>query len=137
MILLEKLPTPYEYNRLRKSVGWHCIDNERAETALNSSLFSVCAIGEERLAGLGRVTGDGAVYFYVQDIIVLPEFQGSGTGRKIMERVMGYLDESAPAGSGAFIGLMTAPGTSGFYHGYGFRPLPDDSSFMCLWRNGH
>nr|VFJ42507.1 MAG: Acetyltransferase (GNAT) domain-containing protein [Candidatus Kentron sp. DK] len=135
--IIERLPTPDEYNWLRENVGWHRIDSERAEAALGRSFFSVCAIREEQLIGLGRIVGDGAVYFYVQDVIVLPEQQGKGIGHRIMERLMAYLDKNAPAGSGAFIGLMATTKALGLYRQYGLEPLPGDSPFLGLWRNGH
>jgi len=50
---------------------------------------------------------------------------------------MEYLDKVAPKKSGAFIGLMSAQGIEGFYQQYGFSVLPEDSPFMCSWRNGH
>jgi len=78
--------------------------------------------------GCGRVVGDGGVYFYVQDVIVLPELQGLGWGARIMDAVMRYLDASAPPGS--FIGLMAAKDVEGFYRRYGFDRRPDDRPGM-------
>ena len=54
-----------------------------------------------------------------------------------MACLMEYLDKVAPKKSGAFIGLMSAQGIEGFYQQYGFSVLPEDSPFMCSWRNGH
>ena len=135
--IIERLPSPDEYNRLRNSVGWHCIGHDRTEAALNNSLFSVCAVAKNKVIGFGRVVGDGLIYLYIQDIVVSPQYQRSGIGHKIMKNLMAYVDKNAPNKSGAFIGLMIAPGIAGFYSQYGFNFLPEDSSFMCLWRNGH
>jgi len=134
--IVTKTPTPKQYNNLRKAVGWHCLEYERTEKALNKSLFSVCAIANKKVIGFGRIVGDG-IYFYIQDVIVEPKHQGQGIGHKIMKRLMKYLDSHAPKKSGAFVGLMIAPGIESFYHQYGFDFLPDDSPFMCSWRNGH
>lgn len=134
--VIEKIPTPEKYNELRKLVGWHSLDIGRARSSLNKSLFSVCAIVDEDIIGFGRVVGDG-IYFYIQDVVIDPKYQKQGIGHKIMENLMGYLDEAAPKKSGSFVGLMIAPGIEEFYKKYGFNVLPEDSPFMCSWRNGH
>ncbi len=68
--------------------------------------------------------GDGGIYFYIQDVIVLPEFQKKGPGKRIMDALMGYI--SSHAKSKAFIGLMAAKGVSKFYEKYGFAERPAD-----------
>ena len=135
--ILEQLPTADEYNQLRKSVGWHCIDQNRTKAALRNSLFSVCAVADHQIIGFGRIVGDGLIYFYIQDVVILPRYQKRGIGHKIMQNLMTYIDAKAPKKSGAFIGLMTAPGSTKFYSQHGFNLLPEDSPFMCMWRNGH
>ena len=83
---------------------------------LHNSLFSVYVIFENEVVGCGRVIGDGGIYFYIQDVIVLPEFQGKGIGKRIMNAIMDYLKTYAP--SGAFVYLMAAKGVSRFYERY-------------------
>jgi ribosomal protein S18 acetylase RimI-like enzyme len=121
-VLVERSPTIEEYQRLCEAVGWETVDDEATETGLQSALFSVCVIHKGEVIGCGRVVGDGGIYFYIQDIIVLPEFQGRGLGRRIMDAVMGYLD--AHAHPNAFVGLMAAKGVSGLYEKYGFAERP-------------
>ena len=87
-ILVERPPTVEEYQRLREDVGWESVDVEATETGLRNALFSVCVTHKDEVIGCGRVVGDGGIYFYIQDIIVLPEFQGRGLGRRIMDAVM-------------------------------------------------
>jgi ribosomal protein S18 acetylase RimI-like enzyme len=91
-------------------------------------LYSVVLERDGDAVGCGRVVGDGGVYFYVQDVIVLPELQGLGWGARIMDAVMRYLDASARPGS--FIGLMAAEDVEGFYRRYGFDRRPDDRPGM-------
>ncbi len=131
-ILVERPPTVEEYQRLREAVGWESVDAEATETGLRNALFSVCLIHKHEVIGCGRVVGDGGIYFYIQDIIVLPEFQGEGLGRRIMDAVMGYLRSHAH--SNAFIGLMAAKAVSGFYEKYGFAERPPDRPGMFrIW----
>ena len=121
-VLAERPPTVEEYHRLREAVGWESVDVAAMEVGLHNALFSVCAICKDEVIGCGRVVGDGGIYFYIQDIIVLPEFQGRGLGRRIMDAVMSYL--SSHAHPKAFIGLMAAKGTDRFYEKYGFAERP-------------
>jgi ribosomal protein S18 acetylase RimI-like enzyme len=122
LILVERPPTVEEYQRLREAVGWDSVDDEATEMGLRNALFSVCMIHRDQVISCGRVVGDGGIYFYIQDIIVLPEFQGRGLGRRIMDAVMDYL--SSHAHPNAFIGLMAAKGVSRFYEKYGFAERP-------------
>jgi GNAT superfamily N-acetyltransferase len=132
------LPISVEtYNRLRLEAGWHEIATGRASAALKASVFTVTASAGEQVVGCGRITGDGGIYFYVQDILVASDFRGRGIGTEIMERIMIYLAQVAPAGSGAFLGLMISPGFEHFYSRFGFSRLPDASPFLGQWKNGH
>ncbi len=72
--------------------------------------------------GMGRIMGDGALFFYIQDIIVRPEYQTLGVGRKIVERLMGWLHVHAP--ERAFVGLFAAEGKDSFYARFGFMRHP-------------
>jgi len=126
--LVERAPTPEEYGRLRASVGWNEVDADGIVAGLSSSLFAVVLERAGNAVGCGRVVGDGGIYFYLQDVIVLPELQGQGWGARIMDAVMGYVEEAARPGS--FIGLMAAKDAEGFYLRYGFERRPDDRPGM-------
>lgn len=126
----QALPTVSDYNRLRAVVGWSEQAPEAVAEGLPQSLYSLCVYWDQELVGYGRIVGDGGVYFYIQDIIVLPGHQGQGLGHGIMSRVMAYLAEHAYPDS--FIGLMAAKGAAGFYERYGFAERPPDRPGMFL-----
>lgn len=118
--ILERTPTIEEYRQLCTSVGWEAIMNfEAASEALARSLYAVVATIEDQVIGMGRIVGDGAIFFYIQDIAVMPEYQKSGVGTKIMDTLMQYIQQHAP--QKAFIGLFSAEGKQAFYEKYGFR----------------
>lgn len=124
--------TTEEYQTLRNSTGWNTISDKAVAQALSNDLFSVCVMHRGQVVGMGRVIGDRAIYFYVQDVIVLPAFQGKGIGGKIMEEIRAYLTSNA--GNGAFIGLMAAEGVAGFYKQYGFveRDVKKPGMYMLV-----
>jgi GNAT superfamily N-acetyltransferase len=123
-ILVQRSPTVEEYHRLRAAVGWGNVNVQATEIGLRNSLFSVCVIHKDQVVGFGRVVGDGGVFFYIQDIVVLPQFQGKGLGKRIMNAIMAYLESHVHRG--AFIGLMAAKGVDGFYEKFGFSARPSE-----------
>lgn len=131
--LIERAPTVAEYQRLRRAVGWEIVDDESTSSGLQNSLYSVCLLDQDRIIGCGRIVGDRGIYYYVQDIIVLPEYQGKGGGKMIMNAVMDFLKTRAAKNS--FIGLMAAKDVSGFYTKYGFAERPADRPGMFIvWK---
>lgn len=126
--LVHRAPTPAEDARLRQACGWPVPEASNYERAAARSLFAVCALAEGQVIGTGRLTGDGALWTYVQDMLILPEYQGRGVGRRIMEELMAFLHRTAPAGSN--VALVAAPGKAGFYERFGFRLFPADKPGM-------
>lgn len=131
--LTERIPDVSEYQQLRKAVGWYVVKDDATAVGLKNSLYSVCLMHQDRVIGCGRIVGDAGIYYYVQDIIVLPEFQGKGGGKMIMDAVMNYL--RAHAAPNSFIGLMAAKDVAAFYEKYGFAERPPDRPGMFLvWK---
>ncbi len=133
--LVERPPTVDEYQALRKAVGWAEVDRQTVERGLRDALFSVCLLRDGEVIGCGRVVGDGAIYLYVQDVIVLPEYQGRRLGIRIMDAIMGFVGQRASGNT--FVGLMAADDVSGFYERYGFAKRPPNRPGMFqMWRAG-
>jgi GNAT superfamily N-acetyltransferase len=133
-LLSDELPSAADYNRLRQAVGWGVYDPAVIEAALPRSLYGVCARVDGALVGMARVIGDAGLVYYIQDVIVLPEYQGRGLGSAMMERIMGYL--GAHASHNTIVGLMAAKGREGFYERYGFTVRPTErygSGMTTFW----
>lgn len=114
------LPTLEDYIYLCTSVGWKDFMNfDVAETSIKNSVFSVVVKEKQNVIGMGRIVGDGAIYFYIQDIVVHPDHQGKGIGKEIMSALMKYLEENAP--DKAFIGLFASKGKAEFYETFDFK----------------
>jgi predicted GNAT family N-acyltransferase len=122
MILSERLPAVSEYIGLRAAMGWGRIDEETANRTLQAAVFTVCLRRKDRLAGIARVMGDGAMYFFLADLIVDPEFRGSRYGDRLMHAVTSYFDRSAMPG--ATIALIPLSGSEAFYEKFGFVRCP-------------
>jgi GNAT superfamily N-acetyltransferase len=133
--IIEKLPTAQEYRQMRSLVGWGLHDIAVIERALPNSLYGVCAYSDGTLVGMARVIGDGGLTYYIQDVIVHPDFQRQGIGTLIMDRVMDYI--STHASQNSVVGLMAAAGKEPFYEKYGFNRRPNEhmgSGMTIFWK---
>jgi ribosomal protein S18 acetylase RimI-like enzyme len=131
----ELLPSPEEYNTLRAAVGWGTYDTAAVALSLPKSLFCVCACCDDRVVGMARVVGDATLVQYVQDVVVLPEFQNRGIGKSLMDAVMAYV--GAHATDNSVVGLMSAKGKESFYERYGFVRRPNEqlgSGMTLFWK---
>lgn len=75
---------------LYDSVGWYAYTNviKDLKTLLNECIIVYSAWEDEKLVGLIRTVGDGISIQYVQDILVLPEYQGKGIGKSLLTYVL-------------------------------------------------
>ena len=128
--------TVQEYQTLRHTTDWFQLDDETVGKSLESDLFSICIYSGDLIIGMGRIVGDGAIYFYIQDIIVVPEMQGKGIGKMIMDEIEDYLQKNAFHNS--FVGLMAASGVEKFYHQFGYKTRDADKPGMSklIKKNG-
>jgi GNAT superfamily N-acetyltransferase len=130
-------PTVAETRALYGSAGWTDIPDDDGAVArgLAASLFGVVVTLAGEIVACARLVGDGGMYFYLQDVIVLPAHQGKGVGDLVMREVVEYLEAHAP--TNCFVALFAASGKAGFYERYGFVPRATDEPGMALqWEPG-
>jgi GNAT superfamily N-acetyltransferase len=128
--LVERRPTVEEYNRVREAAGLSVKDEEAARQGLTGSLYAVCVIYENAAVGIGRVIGDGGLFYDIVDIAVVAEHQKRGVGAMIMEALMSYIN--AHARPTAFVCLMANKGVAPFYEKYGFKAREPDMPGMVM-----
>jgi GNAT superfamily N-acetyltransferase len=116
---VDRLPTPAEHRMLCESVGWGpAFDFSAMPASLAGSICGVTVLRDGEAVAMGRVIGDGTYYFYVQDVVVLPDLHGQGIGHEILRRLVAQVDAVAPPK--AFIGLFAAGTSTRFYERHGF-----------------
>lgn len=129
--------TPEEYMKLREAVGWGLFPLEEAEAGLSNSYIWCLRDNEAsgKPIGIGRVIWDHGYVMYIADIIVIPEYQGNGLGRVIMEQVMDFIHEQLKPGYKFMVSLCSAKGKDEFYKKFGFvvRPNDDVGPGMHQW----
>ena len=128
--LVERTPSVADYNRVRTAAGLSERDPAAAEVGLPNTLFGVRVESGGRVVGIGRIIGDGGLFFQVVDIAVVPEHQRQGLGAMIMGALVSWLHVNAPAD--AYVQLVANEGTTMFYEEYGFRVRTPESSGMSF-----
>lgn len=109
-----------EILKLYKSVGWTNYTNkpEMLKNAFMGSLITLGAYDDTHLIGIIRVVGDGHSIIYIQDIIVLPEYQRKGVGRLMLKEILNQYSHVYQK----ILLTENQPQTVGFYKKMGFIP---------------
>lgn len=110
-----RLPTPEEHRRIALSVGWEHGFNWPALLAL---LAGIVALDGDTVVGMGRLVGDGQMYFYIQDVAVVPDYQGHGIGQRIVDALLQHIRKHEPGPS--FVGLFATDAALPLYERNGF-----------------
>ena len=112
---------------MRNLAGWGNTSILKAEVAIKNTPFSITAFDNDNVIGIGRIIGDGALIWYIQDVIVLPEYQGKGIGKTIMNYLIEYAKSNSVPNEDFTIGLMSAKGKEAFYEKFGFVSRPREN----------
>jgi len=122
----ENILTADDYLALESKVGDAITSKEQASRAIENQLFSMTAKRGGEVIGSARLVGDGAIYYYINDVWVLPEFQGKGIGTKLVEGLIKHVKATSIRSTSVCICLMSAKGKEGFYEKLGFLQRPHD-----------
>jgi GNAT superfamily N-acetyltransferase len=121
----ENVLTAKDFIKLRVSAGWGELLEQQAQDALKNSLFTI--MDQSQVIGMGRLVGDGVYICYVQDLVILPKYQGKGMGKLIMERLIAYTKEHGVPETNVTLGLFAAKGKEEFYQKLGFTIRPNEN----------
>ena len=128
--LVDNILQAEDFVRLRIETGFAEVPVEHARKALQNGLINVSAIYNGELVGMGRLVGDGAMYWYLQEIIILPKFQRKGIGTMIVNHLVDYAKANSVTGKFTTIGGVSAKGKEPFYEKLGFEIIPNGMKKM-------
>jgi predicted GNAT family N-acyltransferase len=129
---IEQKPSVDTYKKIRSSVGWNIFPDEDIAYAIKNTVHFVLAKDRDEFIGMGRVSGDGKITFYISDIIVDPRYQKNGIGTEIMNRIMNYI--KANGTNNAVVNLNAAIGVEKYYEQFGFWKRPTDKYGYAMSR---
>ena len=112
-----------EILNLYSSVGWCSYTNrpDMLKHAFEHSLKILGAHDGEKLVGIIRAVGDGFSILFIQDIIVIPEYQRKGIGTKLLKTMLSLYPDVYQTE----IITDSTEKTVFFYKSCGFTPLSD------------
>lgn len=119
--ILENKITVDEFNYLTSKVGWGTRDVIVIKEALTNTLYSVSIYDDNKIIGYGRIIGDKTIFLYIQDIMVIPEYQGKRIGTKIMNALLTKIDEYKKINPSIRTYLGASKGKEEFYIRFGFK----------------
>ena len=130
--------SPDLYLCLYRSVGWDAPGLDQIEKALEGSLATFCACDGDMPVGMARLIGDGGMSFYIKDFAVLPDYQGQGVGRALMNAMESWIKEQLQLGWAVSLELISSKGREAFYEKFGFEQRPNDwdgaGMMKMVWR---
>ena len=125
--LRESPPTVDRFLELRAAAGMAERSREAVEQGLPNSRYAVTVVdATSEAVGMARIVGDGGSVFHVSDMAVHPDHQRQGLGSRMMDALMGWIDEHAPPT--AYVNLMAD--VDGFYEQWGFERTAPASNGM-------
>ncbi len=124
-IEFENIITPEEYNELRGKIGWKAHDLKRVEKAIGSSKFVKKVVVNNEIIGMARVICDG-IYAFVVDVMISPDYQNQGIGKKLMQELLQEIEENMNEGETMSVNLISMAGREEFYEKCGFQKIPYD-----------
>ena len=128
----------FEWRFSQDSIDWTELSNlykaaplgdkkpEDLKNAFSNSMYKCFIFESGSLVGVGRALADGIDCSYICDVAVLPNYQGSGLGKSIMEKLV-KLSEGHKK-----ILLYSVPGKESFYKKFGFKKM---NTAMAIFNN--
>lgn len=125
-----------EYCELRSAVEWQAINDEQAQSGLYNSDFVIACRDGKNIVGCARLFWDKGYIAYLADVMVKPEYQKQGIGKKLVNECIAYIDKQLKEGWRIKIVIVSAKGKEQFYEELGFvtRPNENDGAGMQMWR---
>jgi len=124
-----------DFIRLWSGTGWGELSRDMVQTALDGSYASFSVEHDGCVIAMARLLGDGAMAFFLKDLVVAPEYRGHGIGQALLAHVEDYIRAQLQPGWNGYLQLVSSKGKEGFYlqQGYAAHPHEHSGSGMSKW----
>ncbi|MFD1675226.1 GNAT family N-acetyltransferase [Alicyclobacillus fodiniaquatilis] len=106
-----------ELQQIYLSVGWKRRDIGIIRKILAASTHVTIAMDGQRMVGFGRAISDGVFNAAIYDVVVHPDYQRHGIGKRIVEDLLHRLRDIS------CVHLIATTGNEHFYRGVGFKKV--------------
>jgi len=122
----ERLDIGLVYDFLQTSYWAH---GRRRSVVERSIRHSLCfgAYSEGRQVAFARVVSDRAVFAYLMDVFVVPEFRGRGISKALVRAILDHPDLQ-----NLRVFLLATRDAHGLYAQFGFKPLAQPDRWMAI-----
>lgn len=112
--------TAEEFISLWKSVWGNGPSLEQTRLAMQHTIFRVSVYDGEKAIAMARMIGDMGLTYYIKDVVVRPEYQGKGIGKRLIRELMKFVNTNGITGTGIYVELAAFPDKMPFYEKLGF-----------------
>ena len=129
----QEIPAMTDLLALYSSVGWTNYTNNPTmlEEAVEASLWQLAVFDEEALVAYIRLVGDGHSVLLVQDLLVRPDYQRQGIGRKLLKEAL----TTFPHVYQRLLVTERSEKNLSFYQSLGFVELSEQASTGMIYNN--
>ena len=120
IVVKENVNNVKEFNYLYDSVNWGHYEEKISKKALKNTIYSVSIYNDKEIIGYGRLIGDGICFIYIQDVMVVPNYQSQKIGTTIMNKLLEKIEEIKKENSDVRVYLGASKGKEKFYEKFGF-----------------
>ena len=129
----KEIPAMTDLVALYSSVGWTNYTNNPTmlEEAVKASLWQLAVYDEKELVAYIRLVGDGHSVLLVQDLLVRPDHQRQGIGKKLLEEAF----ETFPHVYQRLLVTERSEKNLAFYQSRGFVELSEQACTGMIYNN--
>ena len=126
------IPAITDLLALYSSVGWTNYTNNPTmlEKAVKASLWQLAVYDEKELVAYIRLVGDGHSVLLVQDLLVGPDYQRQGIGKKLLEKAL----ETFPHVYQRLLVTERSEKNLDFYQSLGFVELSEQACTGMIYK---
>ena len=128
----KEIPAMTDLLALYSSVGWTNYTNNPTmlKEAVKDSLWQLTVYDEEKLVAYIRLIGDGHSVLLVQDLLVRPDHQRQGIGKKLLEKAL----ETLPHVYQRLLVTERSEKNLAFYQSLGFVELSEQACTGMIYK---
>lgn len=111
--------TKEEYRDFRNLVGFKALEENQLNAVIENSTYRIAVRNQGRIVGMARCISDKAYLYLLCDVMVHPQVQHRGIGKRMLNRFIKNLKYKI-GNQYAKIYIMSLKGKEGFYQSVGF-----------------